>query len=353
MRHSLASLIFFLPLSTVRPGCGFLLCPLPQLTLPHARARKVITVRVGSSKRLKDHDCDDLNDITLSGAIEDPYDGEKPRVHAALLPARVRSKRAILRRVADLASPFLLASVALSRPAVAVGTGGRIGGGVGNVPEQHRSAPSETQSERQRVEPTFRTSGSRRGRGSSSIVGGSSGAKIWWGPSNDLDSAGVPSRPVRNHRFKHEYDITSERLTPADVLVVGGATAGIVALQRRNSKGGGGGGQRGVNGERAGQGVGSVGGDAVVTTLQVAFYCDRLGGRGDVLDALDSLSRTANISSQKGLATLMSDVCLALLRAEKDWVGASGGIKEYKASDGRRRNKRHEQGSLAQALAGT
>ncbi|CAN0335172.1 unnamed protein product, partial [Hapterophycus canaliculatus] len=62
------------------------------------------------------------------------------------------------------------------------------------------------------------------------------------------------------------------------------------------------------------------------------------GGPGDVLATLGKLSQTADVNSGRGLSTLVNEVCLTLLRSERDWIGGTGGIKSY-PSDGRPSNR--------------
>ena len=43
-----------------------------------------------------------------------------------------------------------------------------------------------------------------------------------------------------------------------------------------------------------------------------------------ILGQLDELAKTADVSTRKGLAQLVSSTCLALLRSSGDWVCAHG-----------------------------
>lgn len=101
-----------------------------------------------------------------------------------------------------------------------------------------------------------------------------------------------------------------------DVIMVGGVSAGIAAVQRYNRKK-----QleeedlhnRGPSTRNAAAGwsakpASGGGGTAVVSTLQLAMFCDRRGGQRDVLDTLNKLSQTADVNSPRGLSTLVNEV---------------------------------------------
>lgn len=101
-----------------------------------------------------------------------------------------------------------------------------------------------------------------------------------------------------------------------DVIMVGGVSAGIAAVQRYNRK------KhleeedlynREASSRTAAAGwsakpASGGGGTAVVSTLQLAMFCDRRGGQRDVLETLNKLSQTADVNSPRGLSTLVNEV---------------------------------------------
>ncbi|CAM9407491.1 unnamed protein product, partial [Choristocarpus tenellus] len=176
-----------------------------------------------------------------------------------------------LGRILSSAPAFFLSNALLSVPALAVGSGGRIGG-VGITSEPSRSAPAppiHTQS--QPLGDVGTHNRVRREGGKSSIIGGSS--RLHFGRRNNRGSSSS-SRVDGNRRYHHfdqETDVVSDTITPGDVVVVAGVTAGVVALRRRS---------RDV--DTGGHGAGDAS-SAVLTTLQVGLFCPREGGRRDIL----------------------------------------------------------------------
>mmetsp|Transcript_7020 Transcript_7020/g.13970 ORF Transcript_7020/g.13970 Transcript_7020/m.13970 type:complete len:384 (+) Transcript_7020:56-1207(+) len=97
-----------------------------------------------------------------------------------------------------------------------------------------------------------------------------------------------------------------------DILLLGGiAFAGLKIYE-------------GVQNAKLGGGAG-----VTVAKLQVAVSCDSRGP-SSLLGTLGRLAETADTSTQTGVSELVSDVALALLRKEVDWISAA--VDSAKAS---------------------
>lgn len=207
------------------------------------------------------------------------------------------------RRLFTLPPLILAATTACPQASSAAVTGGRIGGGYTPPPERAPSAPPMEQQQRyqapQQQEQQYQP---RAGRD----IYGSEGSRFHI----KFDSAQGPRRSTR--RFDPDAgSVPSSTITPGDVVMVGGVSAGIAAVQRYNRK-------RFLeeNGQddssptlpaRAGRKGGNKQ-EAVVTSLQLSLYCDRNGGQGDLLATLDKLSQTSDVNSPRGLSALISEV---------------------------------------------
>ncbi|CAM9724379.1 unnamed protein product [Scytosiphon promiscuus] len=241
------------------------------------------------------------------------------------------------RPLLTVAPLVLAAATAGSQASMAAVTGGRIGGGGYTAPAAERtpSAPPMQQQQRYKPPPQQRQYQPRAGRD----IYGSEGSRFHV----SFDNARGGRRSSRARFNPDAGDIPSSTITPGDVAMVGGVSATIAAVQRYNRK-------RFLEEETEGYGrapssppqarARGKGREptAVVTTLQLSLYCDRKGGQSDVLATLDKLSQTADVNSGRGLSTLVNEVCLALLRSDRDWIGGTGGIKSY-PPDGRSSNR--------------
>lgn len=208
---------------------------------------------------------------------------------------------------------FAAVLVAYSRSAVAAVTGGRIGGGYTAPRESSRpSAPPIQQQQYQDRQPQRDYSPPQAGRD----IYGSAGSRVhvsYWGQRPG-------ARRGRHQRVINADagDVVSTTLNAADVAMIGGVSAGVMALQRRNRKryleehgdeydshGPRTGDVSGWHAPSAQRGVKET---AVVTTLQVAMFCERCGGQGDVLSSLEALSQRADVQTPRGLSALVNEV---------------------------------------------
>lgn len=202
---------------------------------------------------------------------------------------------------------FAATTIACSQASSAAVTGGRIGGGYTPPPERTPSAPPMEQQQRyqaprqqqQQYQP-------RAGRD----IYGSDGSRFHI----RFDGARGGRRSTRVRFDPDAGDVPSTTITPGDVVMIGGVSAGVAAVQRYNRKRflgeeGQGDGRRSspTMPARAGRKSGSKQ-EAVVTSLQLSLYCDRKGGQGDLLATLDKLSQTADVNSPRGLSALINEV---------------------------------------------
>ena len=219
-------------------------------------------------------------------------------------PARQRQRR---RLISSAVPPLLLAATtACPQASLAAVTGGRIGGGGYTTPDRAPSAPPMQQQQQRYEAPTTSQEyySPRAGRDIYGSDGSRTHIKFSLGGRAGRRGGG-------RARFNPDVgDVTSTSITPGDVIMIGGVTAGVVAAQRKNRKrfledsgesattrsGGGGG------------GGGSSRETCAVTTLQLSMYCDRGGGRRDLLATLDKLSQTADVSGPSGLSALVNEV---------------------------------------------
>ena len=221
-------------------------------------------------------------------------------------PARQRQRELLFRTVPPL---LLAATTACSQASIAAVTGGRIGGGGYNAPDQTPSAPPLQQQQQRYEAPTSQEYYSPR---SGRDIYGSDGSRTHI----RFSYGGRAGRRGGRARFNPDVgDVTSTSITPGDVVMICGVSAGLMAAQRYNRKrfledemgstsasppkttrsGGGGGG-------------GSSRETSAVTTLQLSMYCDRGGGGRDLLATLDNLSQTADVSGPSGLSALVNEV---------------------------------------------
>ncbi|CAM9311350.1 unnamed protein product [Chrysoparadoxa australica] len=69
------------------------------------------------------------------------------------------------------------------------------------------------------------------------------------------------------------------------------------------------------------------------TAIQMGVFCERTKGQTTILDFLASLAQHADLSTRAGLGEAVSEVCLTLIRSEKDWVGVKGGLQTFHMPD--------------------
>lgn len=197
------------------------------------------------------------------------------------------------------------ATTACSGSVAAALTGGRIGGGYTGARENSRpSAPPiqqqqpyyQRQSQREYTPP-------QAGRD----IYGSAGSRVHI-EFGDLTPGARKGRRARAKFNPDTGDLVATRITPGDVAMITGVSAVVAAMQRRNrnryleEKTG----EDDANGSpSSARGVRKA---AVVTTMQVALYCERKGGREDVLGTLDALSQNADVTSPGGLSVLVNEV---------------------------------------------
>ena len=217
-------------------------------------------------------------------AIESDY---SPRCSLSE-PSQVASTSAAL---------MLAAAAAVSQPSAVAASGGRISGGY-NPPERAPSAPSlqqqRYQSPRQKYTPPT------AGRD----IHGTGDTRF------NINFRGKEgSRRGNRVRVNSNVgDAKSDSMKSGDVAVIGGISAGIVALQRYNRKrfledGGG-----YADGPSTSPLAMSATKTAVVTSIQVSMFCNRQAGKGSVLTALGDLSKTADVESPRGLSALVNEV---------------------------------------------
>lgn len=204
------------------------------------------------------------------------------------------------------------ACTAFSQASTAALSGGRIGGGGHTIPDSARNAPP-AQQQQQPQAPLDDYSPSTEGRD----IYGSAGSRV------RVNYRGKSGRR-RGSRVQFNQDVsdvTSNRITPGDAVMIGGVSAGAVALQRYNRKRfleEGNEHYKGYPGSAAPKASKET---AVVTTLQLSMYCDRKGGVRDALLALDKLSQNADVNSPRGLSVLVNEVRDSLL--ERKTVGVT------------------------------
>lgn len=206
--------------------------------------------------------------------------------------------------------PLLLAATtACSQASLAAVTGGRIGGGGYTAPDRAPSAAPPMQQQQQRYEaPTPQEYNPRAGRDIYGSDGSRTHIKFSYG--------GRAGR--RGGRARYDPDageVTATSISPGDVVMVGGVSAGLIAARRYNRKrfleeGGGSidASSPSTTRSRVGGGGSSGTETSAVTTLQLSTYCDRAGGRRDLLATLDKLSQTADVSGPLGLSALVNEV---------------------------------------------
>lgn len=223
------------------------------------------------------------------------------------------------RRRLLITPPILVAATtACSLTSSAAVTGGRIGGGYTPPPDRAASAPPMEQQQRYQA-PQQRQQQQYPPRAGRDIYG-SDGSRFHI----RFDGARGGRRSTRVRFDPDASDVPSRTMTPGDVVMIGGVSAGVAAVQRYNRK-------RFL--EEEGQGYGRRtsptlparsnrnGGrkqESVVTSLQLSLYCDRKGGQEDLLATLDKLSQTADVNSPRGLSALINEVGLTqgyILRA--------------------------------------
>lgn len=230
---------------------------------------------------------------------------EEPQGCAARQRHRQRQRRLIFRTVPP---SLLAATTACSQASIAAVTGGRIGGGGYTAPDRAPSAPPMQQQQRYDAPTTSQEYYSpRAGRDIYGSDGSRTHIKFSLGGRAGRRGGG-------RARFNPDVgDVTSTSVTPGDVIMIGGVTAGVVAAQRRNRRRfleEGGVGSPGAASPPATtrSGGGSSRETCAVTTLQLSTYCDRAGGRRDLLATLDKLSQTADVSGPSGLSALVNEV---------------------------------------------
>lgn len=198
------------------------------------------------------------------------------------------------------------ATTAFSQASIAAVTGGRIGGGyTPPAAERTPSAPPMQQEQRYQAPQRQKQYQPRAGQD----IYGSEGSRFHI----TYDGGRMGRRSARARFDPDAGDVPSSTITPGDVAMVGGVSAAVAAVQRYNRK-------RFLDeeGQEYGrprspalQGRADRKGSkqtAVVSTLQLSLWSDRTGGPGDVLAALDHLSQTADVNSQRGFSTLISEV---------------------------------------------
>lgn len=208
---------------------------------------------------------------------------------------------------------FTAAATTFAGPCAAAVTGGRIGGGYAGARESRPSAPPMPQQQQPYRQPQSEYSPSQPGVGVD-VYSRGSGVRV------QFRGAGSGSRRARSLR-RASYDpeagdVVATKMTPGDVAMIGGVSAGIMALQRRNRKRyldeNGGDGGHNPNGRAVTSGTPTAARGsretAVVTTIQMAIFCERKGGRNDVLGTLDAMSQTADATSPGGLSALVNEV---------------------------------------------
>ena len=217
-----------------------------------------------------------------------------------------KQRRRMLRTVPPL---LLAATTACSQASIAAVTGGRIGGGGYTVPDRAPSAAPPMQQQQQRYEaPTPQLYSPRAGRDIYGSDGSRTHIKFSYG--------GRAGR--RGGRVRYDPDVgevTATSISPGDVVMIGGVSAGVIAARRYNRKrfleeGGGSIDASSPSATRSRLGGGGSSGreTSAVTTLQLSTYCDRGGGRRDLLATLDKLSQTADVSGPLGLSALVNEV---------------------------------------------
>lgn len=193
---------------------------------------------------------------------------------------------------------------AISPQSVAASSGGRIGGGY--TPREIFPSAPPMQQEQPRQSSQSKYDG--RPRRSLDIDSGD-GNRIYV---SYRGNGPEPKRLRQRTVSKSDFDnMPSSRITAGDAVVIGTVTAGVLALQRYNhdryqEK------SELNRGSPIFPGQGStfpVGTEtAFVTTIQLALFYERRGGRGDVLETLKGLSQTADVNTREGLASLISEV---------------------------------------------
>lgn len=205
---------------------------------------------------------------------------------------------------------FTAAATTFAGPCAAAVTGGRIGGGYTGARESRPSAPPMPQQQQPYRQPQSEYNPSQTGVGVDVYSRGSGIHVQFRGPGSGSRRA----RSLRRASYDPEAgDAVATKISPGDVAMIGGVSAGIMALQRRNrdryldENGGGGGNNSSGRAATPSTARGSRE-TAVVTTMQMAIFCERQGGRNDVLGTLDALSQSADAASPSGLSALVNEV---------------------------------------------
>lgn len=300
-----------------RTACTFVTtgtCYLDKLNSPRRRLAKCVgsVARPPSSETSVRPACtcssqqfpvameEDVTVVLDNGTLQQAVDIDNTRGSSS---ARRPRRHQLLGTVAPM---LLAATTACSHAATAAVTGGRIGGGGYTVPDHASSAPpvqqQRYQAPPQRYDPPTNSAGD---------IYGSDGSRV------HISYSGKQGRR-RGSRFRFNQDVgdvTSNSITAGDVVMVGGVSAGVMALQRYNRKrfleeghdGYGSASPKALPASARGLAKGGRE-TAVVTTLQLSMFCDRQGGRGDLLGTLEKLSQTADVNSPRGLSALVNEV---------------------------------------------
>lgn len=205
--------------------------------------------------------------------------------------------------IAVIVRPFLLAAATVAgglQPSNAAVTGGRIGGSY-DVPDRAPSPPPIQRHQQMYKSPQQQYTPPQAGRDIQGIDGNRMHI-------NFRGKEG--SRRGNRVRYNPSVrDMKSDPITASDIAIVGGLTVGILTIQRYNRR-------RFLHESEGGYRVGSSTPSTaisrrestVVSSIQLSMICDRQAKGGNILSALENLSKTADVKRPRGLSTLVNEV---------------------------------------------
>lgn len=108
-------------------------------------------------------------------------------------------------------------------------------------------------------------------------------------------------------------------ISPIDVIILGGLAVGAYNFLKNRVSG--------ASWDYDGEEPSSLGSGVTVLKLQVGLSVADRSSLESILGQLDTIAANADTSDRQGLANVVSQSCLALLRCSKDWISAAGESK--------------------------